>query len=1005
MSFVKRISIFVMSILLGITLITPASIGAETISDTDRIKQNFRNYLVGDVTTNNLPISKNKMNSIASAAKRAHEDFEITDISIFKGVYLKNSTDIEERTVAQLSQALQDTSVRLLNLSVAYSTNFIGNQYYQDEEIKNIIILGIKHLYDEYYSKHDTGYYGNWYNWEIGVPLNITKVMLLMEDEMSIELPGYIDNIISSMDQYLRNGIDGDVDLAYRNYTGANLFDITFNRIIHGAIQKNEARIDKSFSDMMTVFDSIDPDNIVNGVTDGYYEDGSILQHSTVAYTGSYGAVLLQRIGQTVTVLTGTRWQDDKLLDTVQLWIYTAFSPIIYEGYMMEIVKGRAVSRTATGYASSRSIIESFVELSKGLEGDEKTRLQSHIKYITTRQKEKFNASSFVSLQNILAYDEIMNDATIIPKNALETRAHYAFNLMDKTVHLRDEFAFSISKSSNRVSKYEYMSGENMRSWFQGDGMFSLYLAGQDHNKSYGIDFYTTVDHYKLPGTTTPNEIRQTMRELYGAQFFEDLDYDMYSSSVKQNQYVYFPLGTNNYSGGVSHNKYGISSMQLGDEPSYQAVENGELPKEFVTYRNADANKSWFMFDDQIVALGSNITDKFGRDLTTTYDNRMYDKDDVVSLLKSDNNKGLTVHSGKQNSYISYVYLDDNEVNAKIEHRSQDRNYIREANPVGTVIDKQYSTLTVDHDGNDVSTYAYVMLPNSNEKTRDTFMNTNPIKILENSSNIHAVRHEELELTGYASFSGEEQRIEDLTTKSKMIIMRDGTSFTITDPTNEQEIVEFSLDGLYSVTHDRVKTSIKNGVTTFTLDTKSLNGMGIEFDLNDYEPFELNDGNVTVIVDKGQLPKGTMLSATLTEKNIDGYIHVLGYELKFIFEGNEILPKGDLKVTFTSDEILDSHVLFGTLDSKLEKFEFTSNGEYATFTIKEPGYFGFYKEINDVDPITPIDPPMDNNSGNGNLPNTGVATQWLASISFLVLGFVTLIFRKSAIKHSNLSEK
>ena len=827
--------------------------------------------------------------------------------------------------------------------------------------------------------------------------------MLLLEKEMNEALPGYIEAIIESMDLYLRNGIDGDVDLAYRNYTGANLFDITFNRIIHGALLENEGRIDKSFSDMMTVFNSIDPDNIVNGVTDGYYEDGSILQHSTVAYTGSYGAVLLQRIGQTVTVLTGTKWQNKKLLDTVQLWIYTAFSPIIYEGYMMEIVKGRAVSRTASGYVSNRTIIESFVELSKGLVGEEKIRLQSHIKYITSRQRERFNAAGFGSLQNILEYDAIMKDASIVAENAIETNAHYAFNLMDKTVHLRDEFAFSISKSSNRVSKYEYMSGENMRSWFQGDGMTSLYLAGQDHNKSYGIDFYTTVDHYKLPGTTTPNEVRKTMRELYNSQFFEDLDYDMYSSSVKQNEYVYFPLGTNNYSGGVAHGNYGISSMQLGDEPSYLAVENGELPKEFVTYRNADANKSWFMFDDQIVALGSNITDVSGRNLTTTYDNRMYDVNDKVSVLTSgetDRSNALTIHSKNEDSFISYVFLDDNKVNVDQSLRSQDRSYIREATPVGTVVNKQYTTLTVDHDGKEVSDYAYVILPNANDVVRDEFITENPIEILENSNAMHAVRHNALNLVGYASFTNESTTVDDLTTLNQMIIMRDGSQFTVTDPTNEQKQVSFSIEGKYTANHDKVSSVIKDGVTTFTMNTKSLNGMGINFEIAEFvEPkaMLLTDGNVQVDYIEGQLPEGTELVVKeITDLTKEGYELIAGYEITFILDGKEVEPIGDVKVTIANGKLSEATILYYAGSDSMSEIDFDVIEDKAVFKIDHNGKYGFFKEtkVDVVDPIDPVEPPVD---GGGELPSTGVGISFIIPFAALLV-FVGLLMNRQSIK-------
>src|SRR5690625_471653 len=81
------------------------------------------------------------------------------------------------------------------------------------------------------------------------------------------------------MDAYLRNGEDGDVDLGSRFHTGANLADITTNRILQGALLGDDARITKAISDQATVLSTIDPYDLQHGVTDGYYADGSFIQH------------------------------------------------------------------------------------------------------------------------------------------------------------------------------------------------------------------------------------------------------------------------------------------------------------------------------------------------------------------------------------------------------------------------------------------------------------------------------------------------------------------------------------------------------------------------------------------------------------------------------------------------------------------------------------------------------------------------------------------------------
>lgn len=174
----------------------------------------------------------------------------------------------------------------------------------------------------------------------------------------------------------------------------------------------------------------------------------------------------------------------------------------------------------------------------------------------------KFNEAG-LNLPTIEPYMAIMNDATITPANAVK-QGSVVFNAMDRNLQLGEEFTFALSRSSNRIAKYEYMSGENLKPWFQGDGAFYLYLSGVDQTKQYGIDYMTTINPYRLPGTTVPNEARKTIMELYdGSQFYPKYT----ASSTEQNDYVYFPVGTNTFSGSVSLKADGVSmaGMQLGD--------------------------------------------------------------------------------------------------------------------------------------------------------------------------------------------------------------------------------------------------------------------------------------------------------------------------------------------------------------------------------------------------------------------------------------------------------
>ena len=70
---------------------------------------------------------------------------------------------------------------------------------------------------------------------------------------------------------------------------------------------------------------------------------------------------------------------------------------------------------------------------------------------------------------------------------------------MDRVVHLGAGYGFGLSLCSSRIANFESINGENLRGWFTGDGLTTLYNA--DLN-AFGDSYWATVDHYRLPGVT-----------------------------------------------------------------------------------------------------------------------------------------------------------------------------------------------------------------------------------------------------------------------------------------------------------------------------------------------------------------------------------------------------------------------------------------------------------------------------------------------------------------------
>ena len=830
---------------------TKSTVNAQEAANT--LIRNHCQYLAGNAEMNQNAVVKSKLSAIEKNAEKA--------LAAYQGVknpYVMFSGDGYDMSDAKTVNATPVTSdpfyknaQYLYDMALAYATS--GTKYYQDAALKQKLIDALKAFY-EVYNKH-TSYkneegklFGNWWNWEIGVPTKITSILALMQKDVQAADANLIANYIKAFDNHLRNGKNGDVDLTSATHTGTNLIDITANRMVQGALLDDTKRIEKAVSDMMTVFNTIDPYHIVNNNTDGVYADGSFIQHHRVAYTGSYGKLLLQKAVSSLYVLKGTPWQPQDKVSTIENWIYNSFLPLIHEGYMSEVVKGRAVSRSTTGYADAVGVVEAMTLLTTFLSESNSKKMQQQIKYVVQSMPVKFNEAG-LNLPAIEPYMAIMNDATITPANAVK-QGSVVFNAMDRNLQLGEDFTFALSRSSNRIAKYEYMSGENLKPWFQGDGAFYLYLSGVDQTKQYGIDYMTTVNPYRLPGTTVPNEARKTIMELYdGSQFYPKYT----ASSTEQNDYVYFPVGTNTFSGSVSLKADGVSmaGMQLGDDNGYVAKQKSLLPDDFVAYKNATGNKSWFLMNDQIVFLGSGIGDTQKRDVTTTIDNRMSAPDAKITVTAQDKaGKAVAVKEGKYSNLqwlcyqdeslktgVGYYFPQTKEIKIETPTITANQKDIRNvSSQTDNMITEKYFTMTYEHGKKTDDSYSYVLVPYATAEEMKQYAAAPSIEIVENSKTIHAVRDTKDNITAINFFAaGKTAGVQSSKPLSLLMKQADGkTTIALSDPLFTQDTIKVVLDlpnAKVVTKDDRIQAACTKDQVTLTFNAKEFYGGSAEITL------------------------------------------------------------------------------------------------------------------------------------------------------------------------------
>ncbi|MEV6166603.1 polysaccharide lyase family 8 super-sandwich domain-containing protein [Streptomyces sp. NPDC051954] len=829
--------------LLAVIPSRPAS-AAEVAEGSARVLANTVAVFAGTAESNARPETAAKVAAVHKAARANLESMDDADADeLFAGLVL--GTD-----PAQLDTAFR----RLYEIALATRTpGGAPSDLYDDVAVQRRVIDGLVWLHERYYGDQSAGYYGNWFHWEIGLSQHISRTLVLLADQVHAYRPDLLPTYVATMDAYLRNGIDGDVNLDSRFHTGANLADITTNRILQGALLGDEARIRKALTDQLTVFATVDPYHLNHGVTDGHYADGSFIQHASVAYTGSYGKALLTRVVQALKILDGSGFaHGENLVPTIEGWVRNGFAPLIFEGWMMEIVKGRAVSRTDTGYTDVAVVVEAVVDLSTLANGADASALRSYVKHIRSTSRATLDASRFVSPVSIVRYADIIGDATVPPADLNPASRSLAFNAMDRTVHRRPGYAFALARSSDRISKYEYMNGENLMPWFQGDGAHYLYLSGQDQTQAYGIDYFTTVSPYGLAGVTAPVEPRRTIPELYGKPYYDNPGHPLNftSSSESQNTYVYFPRGTNRHSGGAVLGTYGAAGMVQSSDVAYRDKAAGVLPEDFVVYRNATATKSWFLLDEEIVVLAAGVGDSAGRPVTTTIDARIAAPDDQIALtgMLRDGRPWTGAGTGDlhwlryanatQGTAVGYVFLDTPPVVVALDKVTRSRRVVRTSNPDTAVTRSVFGVTLAQEPGAQPACLAYALVPNAGEARLRTYRH-GPLKVLANTARLQAVTHTRLGLTAANSFTAGHHETAGIRIEGPAsVIVRRGrhdlTTVAVSDPTMDRDTVVVLLHGrpLREVTSDDgVRVNPVRGGTRLEFDTRFAYGRSCTVEL------------------------------------------------------------------------------------------------------------------------------------------------------------------------------
>ncbi|WP_067781215.1 polysaccharide lyase family 8 super-sandwich domain-containing protein [Actinomyces vulturis] len=405
----------------------------------------------------------------------------------------------------------------------AYCLATPQSAHYASEDLFHALICAIDRLLRHAYGPEHPEY-GNWWTWEIGIARALADMMcILLEsaeqlrdihcdkhndttDQVNTELHDVINRSAQAINFYVPDPceqFDG-IRTPRQPSTGANRVDLC-QALTISAIATNN--LDAAINAFMAVLPVLAP--VCHG--DGFYEDGSFIQHHAIAYTGSYGDVLLSGVCRLFALMH--KYIEPCHIERLGSIITDSYMPIIVNGRVLDCVRGRSIGRkTDPATTRAHSIMGSMIRCAAFLP-DERDSWATYIRF----QLHGATNSDFF-------YDDLATVAILAPyveesfsyrgdelgphivENYKSHSSHYvnrsrAYQAMDRLIHHADGWSMALSLCSPQIAWYEYGNKEN--GWGSRTSLGMRYLITAVDPHPYDPPFWPTLDYSAPPGTTT----------------------------------------------------------------------------------------------------------------------------------------------------------------------------------------------------------------------------------------------------------------------------------------------------------------------------------------------------------------------------------------------------------------------------------------------------------------------------------------------------------------------
>ena len=634
---------------------------------------------------------------------------------------------------------------------IAKSVTNPKSKYYNDKEAISTVKRSMKLMEDNYYNEN-TESKGNWWDYEIGVPRAINNILTIMnhyfskEEIVKLLLP--ISKMVPDPSKIMVSQNRG------KKAVGGNLSDLGKVKVIEGILLEDNEKLEVAINTVSNVLEVVSEG-------EGFHYDGSYVDHTNIAYIGAYGNVLIDGFSQLLPIIQTSPYKiEQNKLKILYNWIHEGFLPLIYRGELMDMTRGRSLSRKSqSAHIAAVEVLRGILRIAEVCEPSEKNKLQEIVKNIIQSDNYYDTFLSLKSFYDVYLFETLLSNNMV---GEIERNTYLKlYNDMNKVAYYNKEhgFAFGISMHSDKIQNYEFMNKENAKGWYTSDGVSYLYNDDLSH---FSDDYWATVDPYKLPGITENNKAREKGLGM----------------TTMKNSFV----------GSTSLNqKFGTVAMDFSN------LDN-----------TMSAKKSWFILGDRVVFLGSGVKDASGtngytvienRKIKRSSRNRSMDQEDYKVIVDGKEKtvdsteieiqaNNIFLKSSNKEMNIGYKFLNTTSLNVKKETRSGTWKDINESQSNKSV-ENTFLKIVQPHDMVRNS-YAYVLYPNRDEKEFAEEVSREEITVIENSETNQVIYDKLNNTYGVVKYDDSELKLED------NLILKEKGIYTIQKELNKLKIAFFN---------------------------------------------------------------------------------------------------------------------------------------------------------------------------------------------------------------------